>query len=228
MFGKNSDLEFIEFGYVDFEYRKDERIAYINLNFTYLKTLDLAFNVTKRTPEGFVSRIAYILLKAKSYFFLNYINKYIISTKGMYIPIIEKENFLKFYNEVCKFLKIANKLKFLKSEYLKDTIKDLEEMKTNLELIKHFYNKIVERNEYEILCKNKIIFIDLKRQDKEEIETFLKNLEIVEIFSIKSSTNIVNYGGFVKVFFMLDDQTFLNIKDHEFITGNGESIIFAE
>lgn len=211
-----------------FEYIKNKSVAYINLNFTYLKTLDLAGSVTKRTPEGFISRIVYVLLKSKSYFFLNYISKHIISNKGKYIPTIKKESFLELYNEVCKFLKRTNKFKFLKCTYLKDTIKDLEEMKTNLEIINNFYSKIVERNQDEIACKNKTILIDLKGKDEEEIEDLLKSLEIVEIFNSRVINDIVNYGGFVKAFFVLDDQTFLKIKNLEFNTGEGESIIFIE
>lgn len=212
----------------DFEYINGRSLAYINLNFTHLKTLDLAVNVTSRKPEGFISRIVYVLLKSKSYFFLNYINKYIISNKEKYIPVIEKEFLLGFYNEVCKFLKRANKFKILRCTYLKRTIKDLEEMKTNLEIINDFYTKIIERKKYEILCKNKTILIDLKGKNEEEVESILRNLEIVEIFNIKAAQDIVNYGGFVKAFFVLDDQTFLKIEKQEFNAGEGESIIFVE
>lgn len=212
----------------DFEYINGRSLAYINLNFTHLKTLDLAVNVTSRKPEGFISRIVYVLLKSKSYFFLNYINKYIISNKEKYIPVIEKEFLLGLYNEMCKFLKRANEFKILRCTYLKNTIKDLEEMKTNLEIINDFYTKIIERKKYEILCKNKTILIDLKGKNKEEVESILRNLEIVEIFNIKAAQDIVNYGGFVKAFFVLDDQTFLKIKNHKFYTGEEESIIFSE
>lgn len=212
----------------DFEYINGKSLAYINLNFTYLKTLDLAVNVTSRKPEGVISRIVYVLLKFKSYFFLKYLNKYIISNKEKYIPVIKTEVVLEFYSEVCKFLKRANKFKFLKSTYLKYTIKDLEEMKTNLEIINNFYTKIIKRKKYEILCKNKTILIDLKGKNEEEIETLLKNLEIVEIFNIRAAKDIVNYGGFVKAFFVLDDQTFLKINKQKFYTGEEESIIFLE